>query len=57
MAFEKMKPLCELEERHSVKLGNGYKNDHACATFTEYIVCEQQDILQRNLTKSKFLGN
>ena len=29
LAFAKMQPLCELEERHGVKLGLGYKNDHA----------------------------
>ncbi len=27
LAFTKMKPICELEERHGVDLGVGYKND------------------------------
>ena len=56
MAFTKMKPLCELEERHGVRLGSGYKNDHACATFTGYIAQEQQEILQTALTKAKFFS-
>ena len=29
MAFTKMKTLCELEERHGVDLGQGYKNDRS----------------------------
>ena len=35
--FTKMKLLCELEERHEVESGQGYKNNQACATFGEYI--------------------
>ncbi len=27
LPFVKMAPICELEERHSVNLGSGYKND------------------------------
>ena len=33
LAFTKMGPLCELEERHEVELEQGYKNDQGCATF------------------------
>ena len=33
LAFTKVGPLCELEERHGVDLGQGYKNDQACATL------------------------
>ena len=44
LAFTKMKPLCDLEERHGVTLGNGYKNNHACATFVKFIAKEQQYI-------------
>ena len=36
-ALTKMQPLCDLEEKHGVDLGPGYRNDHACATFIEYI--------------------
>ena len=32
-----MKPLCELEERHGVDLGQGDKNVQACAPFVDYI--------------------
>ena len=35
-ALTKMQPLCNLEEKHG-DLGPGYRNDHACATFIEYI--------------------
>ena len=45
LAFAKMKCICELEERHGVDLAGGYKNDHACSTFTSYIAREQQEIL------------
>ena len=40
LPFTKMKPLCELEERHGVELGQGYKNNQACATFVKYIALE-----------------
>ena len=35
VAFAKMGVLCELEERHGVDLGQGYKNvnDKACGSF------------------------
>ena len=33
LAFTKMGPLCELEERHGVDLGQGCKSEQACATF------------------------
>ena len=53
MAFTKMKPLCELEERHAVDLGSGYKNDQTCATFIEFIALEQKERLQAALEKRK----
>ena len=37
IAFNKMKTLCELEERHRVNLGDGWKNDLACSLFVAYI--------------------
>ena len=30
IAFNKMKRICDLEERHGEKLGDAYKNDVAC---------------------------
>lgn len=36
--------LHKLEKRHGIYLGNGYKNDHACATFLEFTAHEQQII-------------
>ena len=40
-----MEPTCELEERHCVNLGAGYKNDHGCVTFVEFIARELQEML------------
>ena len=34
LSFTKMAPLCTLEEKHGAELGSGYKNDKACATFS-----------------------
>jgi len=36
LAFTKMGSICKLEERHSMILGSGYKNDHSCAMFIEF---------------------
>ena len=41
LAFAKMAPICELQERHVVNLGTGYKNEKACATFIDLIALEQ----------------
>ena len=56
LAFTKMKPICELEERHGVDLGAEYKNDDACATFISFIANEQQAILLNFLSKSHFFS-
>ena len=56
LAFTKMGPLCELEQRHGVDLGQGYKNDQACATFVEYIAREQQESLTCALNSGKFIS-
>ena len=39
-----------------VDLGEGYKNDQACATFVEYIEREQQEILVRVPISAKFIS-
>ena len=56
MAFAKMKSICELQERHGVMLGTGYKNDKACATFVEFTAKEQQELLVSALSRSKFFS-
>ena len=33
LLFTKMKAMCKLEEWNGTELGQGYKNDQACATF------------------------
>ena len=35
LAFMTMSAQCELEEKHRVDLGAGYKNNQACALFVE----------------------
>ena len=54
--FTKMKSICELQERHGVTSGTGYKNDKACATFVEFIAKEQQNVLVTALSQSKFFS-
>ena len=54
LAFTKMKPICELEESHSVNLGVGYKNNHACAMFVSFIAKEQKNCLLNFLSNNFF---
>lgn len=56
MAFTKMKPMCDFKERHSLNLGHGYKNDHTCATFVEFIAREQQQQLITALSHCKYFS-
>ena len=56
LAFQKMGPLCELEERHGVDLGQGYKNNQACAEFIDFIALEQQQNLAKSLSKAHFFS-
>ena len=56
MAFTKMKPICDLEERHGVSLGQSYKNNQACATFVEYIALERRKILVEVLGRAKLFS-
>ena len=51
-----MKAVCELEEWHGAELGQGYKNDQACATFIDFLACEQQEQLMAALSHSKFFS-
>ena len=53
LGFSKMKSICELEERHGVDLGVGYKNDHACSPFTSFIPRKQQELSVNAISKSK----
>ena len=55
MAF-KMKPLCNIEEKHGVDIGASYRNDHGCASFVESIATDLQENLQRKITNSKLFS-
>ena len=46
--------LCQLQERHGVRLGECYKNDQACAIFIKYIAQDLQGQLGDSLRKAKF---
>lgn len=56
LPFNKMASLCEMETRHEVDLGSGYKNDQACAMFVRYIAKEQRDQLRSVLENVKFFS-
>lgn len=56
LAFTKMPSICELEQRHGVNLGMGYKNNQACGTFIEFIARDQQSSLQEALSGCKFFS-
>ena len=56
LAFQKMGPLCELEERHGIYLGQGYKNNQACAEFIDFIALELQQNLAKSLSKARFFS-
>ena len=49
-------PLCQLEERHGIDLGKGYKNELVCATFIDYITQEQRQGLAASLSRARFFG-
>ena len=51
-----MVPFCELEEKHGVDLGIGYKNKDACADFVKYIAQVQMEQLTTVLAKVKFFS-
>ena len=56
LAFKKMVPFCELEEKHGVDLGIGYKNKDACADFVKYIAQVKMKQLSAVLAKAKFFS-
>jgi len=56
LAFTKMGSICELEERHGTNLGSGYKNDHSCAMFIEFIAREQAESLVSTIGKCHFFS-
>ena len=56
MSFKKMKTLCDLEERHGVDIGGSYRNDHACATFVEFIGADLRHQLRKDINKARFFS-
>ena len=51
-----MGALCELQERHGVDLGSGYKNEKACATFVDFISLDQRRMLVNSLDRARFFS-
>ncbi len=54
--FSNMKHITELEERHGVNLGEGYKNDMSCAIFVDYIAQDLRPILSKALDRAHFFS-
>ncbi len=54
LAFVKMKPLCELVEKQGARIGQGYRNDKACATFVHYITEDLRMQQLNSLSEVKF---
>ena len=53
MAMTKIRPICE-QERHRVDLGQGCKNNQACASFIEFIALDQRRSLVEALSRANF---
>lgn len=51
-----MKPLCQLEERHGVDLGETYTNEMACSTFVDYIAKDLRENLCKILQEAHFIS-
>ena len=51
-----MNPFCELIEWNGVDLGEGYKNNQACACFMSYIAIEEHQHLIDDVTQAKFFS-
>ena len=56
LPFTKMAPLCQLEERHGINLGAGYKQNQASAQFVKFIAMIEQQNLAEVLSKAHFLA-
>ena len=54
LAFSKMKPLCELKERHGADLGEKYKTNIRCGEFVAAIGQELKKDLANALTTANF---
>ena len=53
LPFTEIGPICNLEEKHRVNLGSGYKNDKACVVFVEFIAKERREALLDTVSKPK----
>ena len=56
MTNTKMSPLCELEEKHEVALGSGYKNKSVGVTFVELIALGLRQQLLSTTGKANFFS-
>ena len=48
--------MAQLDRRHGVNLGAGYKNNQACAQFVEFIAKVEQQNLAEVLSKAHFVS-
>ena len=56
LSFKKMKPLCDIEEKHRVEIGASYRNDHGYALFVEAIAADLQGKLKEKMSNIKFFS-
>ena len=56
LPFTKFLPLREMEVRHGVQIGSGYKNNHACASFVNFISLDQLDFFKTKLRELNFFS-
>ena len=56
IASKKLKPLCNIKEKHGVHIGASYHNIHCCALFFESNATDLQENLRKKITNSKFFS-
>jgi len=56
LAFKKVKPLSDIEERHGVEIGASYHNDHGCASFVDSVASDFKEDLKERMDKAKFFS-
>ena len=53
IASKKLKPLCNIKEKHGVHIGASYHNNHGCVSFLNQM---QQIYVRKKITNSKFFS-
>ena len=56
LSFKKIKPQCDIEEKHGVEIGASYRRDHVCASFVEAIAADLQGKLKEEMSNANFFS-